>query len=368
MRPALVTTTIFVPHELEAYVDDAIRHGHRDTLFIVAGDRKTPPEAKAWCLELADKKGVELVFQDVADQIAYLQAYPELSDHLQWDSIQRRNVAILLAYERGCDPIITIDDDNCLFDQDFVGMHSLASHSTELEAATSPTGWVNVCQELVEQKGIPFYHRGFPPGQRWQDGSIDWETARGRVVVNAGLWLGDPDVDALQRLVYPVEAIRYNRTGNFTLGAGCWSPFNSQNTSLAREIIPAYFLSPNIGRYDDIWAAYVVCRIADHLGHLIAFGHPVVKQDRNPHSYWKDLDVERTGMVLTDRLCQALRSVELEASDYGGCLAEIATGLEDWAFTTDQLDESEQTFVAGFLSGLQAWQATMARTALSVDV
>jgi Reversibly glycosylated polypeptide len=368
MRPAVVTTTIFVPRELEAYVDDCIRHGHRETLFVVAGDRKTPPEAKAWCLELADRKGVELVFQDVEDQKAYLERYPELSDHLHWDSIQRRNVAILLAYERGCDPIITIDDDNCLFEQDFVGNHSLASQSAELDAATSATGWVNVCDELTEQKGIPFYHRGFPPQQRWRDGSIDWKTARGRVVVNAGLWLGDPDVDALQRLVYPVEAIRYNRTGNFTLGDGCWSPFNSQNTSLAREIIPAYFLSPNIGRYDDIWAAYVVCRIADHLGHLIAFGHPIVKQDRNPHSYWKDLDVERTGMVLTDRLCAALGSIELAGSDYGRCLDEIVTGLDNWVSTTDQLDDFEQAFVVHFLSGLKAWQATMARTAAAVDI
>jgi hypothetical protein len=27
----------------------------------------------------------------------------------------------------------------------------------------------------------------------------------GRVVVNAGLWFGDPDVDALTRLFYPIE-------------------------------------------------------------------------------------------------------------------------------------------------------------------
>jgi hypothetical protein len=28
------------------------------------------------------------------------------------------------------------------------------------------------------------------------------------------------------------------------------------------EIIPAYPLSPKVGRYDDIWASYVIYRIA----------------------------------------------------------------------------------------------------------
>lgn len=361
MRPALVTTTIYVPRLLEAYIDDAIRHGHEDTLVIVAADRKTPAQAKTWCLELAERTGIELVFQDVEDQEAYLDGYPELREHLHWNSIQRRNVAILLAYERGCDPIITIDDDNLFLEADFVGLHSLVSSELELDAASSPTGWVNVCDQLAEERGVPFYHRGFPPGERWADAPVSWGSVRGKVTVNAGFWLGDPDVDAIQRLVYPVEAVRYERSENFTLAPGCWSPFNSQNTSLAREVIPAYFLSPNIGRYDDIWAAYVVARIAEHLGHLIAFGHPIVKQDRNPHNYWKDLDVERTGMILSDRLCSRLRALTLRGSDYGDCFDEVVVGLRGWLSETEELDDSEIQFVSRFVDGLEVWRATMAR-------
>jgi hypothetical protein len=37
---------------------------------------------------------------------------------------------------------------------------------------------------------------------------------------------------------------------------GTWCPFNSQNTALHRDLIPAYVLSPLIGRMDDIWARY----------------------------------------------------------------------------------------------------------------
>ena len=60
-------------------------------------------------------------------------------------------------------------------------------------------------------------------------------------------------------------------------GKGTWSPFNSQNTALSAKIIPAYPLSPKVGRYDDIWASYVIYRIAGPLRCCIAaLLHPVL--------------------------------------------------------------------------------------------
>jgi hypothetical protein len=362
VRPALVTTTIHVPRLLEAYVQDAVANGHQDALVVVAGDRKTPAEAKSWSLELAARSGVELTFLDCADQVEYLRRFPELERHLPWNSIQRRNIAVLAAYERGCDPIVTIDDDNFLLAPDFLGRHGLAGREAELPALTSSTGWLDVCRDLEEARGVPFYHRGFPPGERWREAEVRERAARGRVVVNAGLWVGDPDVDALQRLVYPVEAVRYRREGSFVLGPGTWSPFNSQNTALAREVVPAYFLSPLVGRYDDIWASYVVCRIAEHLGHLVAFGQPVVRQERNLHDYWKDLDQEREPMQVTDALCRALRSVELGGRDYGTCLSELARGLQGWlADGAGGLPEARAALIRHFVSGLRVWETTMAQ-------
>jgi len=359
VRPAIVTTTIHVPTLLAAYVDDALAHAH-DVLYIVIGDRKTPPGAKEWCLRLAAEKGVDLEFQDVADQEEYLQAYPDLDAHLPYNSIQRRNIGMLLAYERGRDPIITIDDDNFLLDADFVGLHGLVGGSVSLPALTSDTGWVNVCRDLEEAKGVTFYHRGFPPAQRWREEKTQETDRTGRVVVNAGLWLGDPDVDALQRLVYPVDAVRHARDGNVVLGPRTWSPFNSQNTALAREVIPAYFLSPRIGRYDDIWASYVVVRIADHLGHLIAYGKPLVKQERNPHDYWKDLEAERGPMRVTDVFCQALRRTKPGAEDYAGCLCEVLAGLRDWvADGADGLTADQQAPVRDLLAGYQVWDSAI---------
>ena len=42
--------------------------------------------------------------------------YPELSDAIGWNSIQRRNIGLLYAYEQGADVIATVDDDNIPYD------------------------------------------------------------------------------------------------------------------------------------------------------------------------------------------------------------------------------------------------------------
>lgn len=99
-----------------------------------------------------------------------------------------------------------------------------------------------------------------------------------RVAVSAGMWLGDPDIDAMARLCLMLNATSYTRTDSYVLSPSTWSPFNSQNTAVLREVIPAYFMSWCVGRYDDIWPSYVVRRICDHLQQSVSYGLPVVHQ------------------------------------------------------------------------------------------
>ena len=362
-RPALVTTTIHVPEALEAYAADAVRSGHRDALFVVVGDRGTPPEAGAWCRRLAAASGLEVRYLGVEDQEDYLGAYPELRAHLPWTSIQRRTVGMLLAYQEGCDPIITVDDDNHRVDDDFIGTHQLAGRVATLPALVTDSGWVNVCSFLVEARGRDFYHRGHPLGQRWRDERVRETGFTGLVAVNAGLWLGDPDVDAIQRLTCPVDAVEFRGAGSFALGPGTWSPFNSQNTALTRDAVAAYFLSPCIGRYDDIWASYVVCAIAQHLGHAVAFGRPLVRQERNQHDLWRDLEQEAGPMRATDALWPFLKRLPLTGADYRGCAIEVCGALRAWLADDARSDlppEARRLF-ADFTTGLETWTTCIAR-------
>lgn len=360
---AVVTTTIHVPTLLDDYMRDAGAHGHRDTIFVVVGDRETPAEARGFCADLAARHPFEVVFLGVDDQERYLVPYPELARHLPWNSIQRRNVGLLLAWERGAERIITIDDDNLLEEPDFIGGHAVAGREIEIETYATPAGWLNVCDFLDEAHGFRFFHRGFPPEAKAATAASApvARRARGRVVVNAGLWLDAPDVDAVTRLALPLQVTGLRREANFALAPGTWSPFNSQNTALARAVVPAYFLSPLVGRYDDIWASYVVKAIADHLGDLVAFGHPVVRQVRNPHDDWKDLAAEQDGMRLTGAFCRWLKSITLRGDGYAACYGEVIDGLARLVETDPSIDGAGRAYLGGYLRGMHAWRVTIAR-------
>ena len=362
MSVAIVTTTIHVPKLLEAYAQNASEFGHEPVLFVVIGDLKTPPEAKSFCEDIPKRFPHEMIFLDVDDQKKYLTKYPELAEHLPYNSIQRRNIGMLLAYEQGADVLITIDDDNFFVDGDFVGRHAVVGTVATVDAITSSTGWLNVCEFLIEEHGYPFYHRGFPLKERWpQAEKVTRKSQQSRVAANAGLWLGDPDIDAITRLAFPITVTGFQGEENLALAPGTWSPFNSQNTAISREALPAYFLSPIIGRYDDIWASYVVKRIADHLGEVVTFGFPLVNQERNPHDGLQDLDREMDGMRLSDVFCSQLREIGLSGKTYGECFKEIHRGLENWTSQDAELRSTDKEFMNGYLSGMEVWIETIRR-------
>ncbi len=361
MKSAIVTTTINVPKLLEDYVKNVKKYKH-DCIFIIIGDKKTPPEAKLYCLGLQKKYKVSIEYLDPEEQEKYLKRFPELGSHLVYNSIQRRNIGMLKAYESGVDYIITIDDDNFFVSSDFIKHHAVG-HERNIDVVCSNTGWLNVCDFLKEKKDRQFYHRGFPPEKRFLKEKLTSKHRKVKIVVNAGLWLNEPDIDALTRLHFlndPITAKKYTRKTSFALDKNTWSPFNSQNTSIAREAVPAYFLSPYIGRYDDIWAAYVIKKIADHKDHYISFGAPIVKQDRNPHNFWKDLAKEDKGMMLTTLFTNMLQEIELSKEDYLGCLKEIAVELSK-RLDQQKLSTEHHEFLKKYFDGMHVWIKTFER-------
>jgi hypothetical protein len=360
VKITIVTTTIYVPAALEKYGQNARFFGHSGLNFVVIGDKKTPAETRTFCADLSSQY-YPCSYLGVEEQQIYLERFPALWNHLPFNSIQRRNIGLLKAWEDGADIIITIDDDNWMLNHDFLRLHSIVGQSLELPAFETSSGWFNVCSMLEEASGTPFYHRGFPRGERWKERETFTcvSPINRRVAVNAGLWLDDPDIDAMTRLERPivVRGMAPSAPSRFVLQPGTWSPFNSQNTALMREVIPAYFLSPCIGRYDDIWPSYVVVRIAQHLGDVIAYGHPLLRQKRNEHALWTDLDNERVGMLLTDEFCAALRSLTLQGKTYHECYGEVAEKLpmlwragSTW---TDAMLSARQ----GLLEGMAIWHS-----------
>jgi hypothetical protein len=265
---------------------------------------------------------------------------------------------MLRAYELGVDVIVTVDDDNYLFEPDLLRHHRLVGATVSMPSFRSSVGWFNPCEFLSADPPIVFYHRGFPVSQRRAAHDVEEGVRQGRLVVNVGLWIGDPDVDAWVRMTLALECGRWRRDGNFTLDPGTWAPFNSQQTALARELLPAYFLNPNAGRYDDIWASYTVQRIASHLGDFVSFGSPIVhhRQQRSWASLWRDLDDERMGTLLTDEFVGALRSFSLTGTSYSDCYAELTGHLEEYAGRSKEATRGGREFLQEYVRGMRLWR------------
>jgi hypothetical protein len=321
MKNALVTTTINLPSNLEAYAKDIAKHGPEDTVIIVAADLKTPAGVKPFLDRLYADYDVPTLYLSPEDQNEIFGSY---SNFVPWNCIQRRNMAILYAYRNGAEIIATIDDDNFWEGEGYFKGHNIGPQ--EAYVVHTEAGWFNNCNMLAEERNKRFYPRGYSLHARSLPNLRHiFAVEKGSVVVNAGLWLGEPDIDAVTRLAIApnATACNFDLPLSISLGKNIKCPFNSQNTALHRDVIPAYCLPHGLGRYDDIIASYIVKRIADHLGDYVRFGAPVVRQVRNQHDLWKDLEDERIGMQLTDRIVDWLYEIPLSGSTYKECVKEL---------------------------------------------
>lgn len=277
MKKAIVTTTIHEPNSvIRAFIAIAEQQNWD---FIIVGDRKTNHEAY---YQLEEQHGfVHYLNPDAQESMSQ-----ELSDLIGWNCIQRRNFGILFAYQIGAEIIATVDDDNypklnwgadCA-----VGKQVEALHFTTTQEVFDP---------LAPYKK-KFWHRGFPielvKGKNEATKYV--EARKVKCLVQADLWDGEPDVDALCRVSMDTQT-EFNDIGGFVAGDKI-SPFNSQNTFLHRSVIAEYFLFPHVGRMDDIWAAYAV---QHKFPGCVIYGKASVHQERNAHSNAVDMEAEMIG-------------------------------------------------------------------------
>lgn len=343
-KTTVVTTTIYTPTLLKAYAENAEHYGH-EVDFIVVADLKTPGDAAQFCDTIRNCN-----YMSVMDQNKYMQKFPELNAHLPFNSIARRNIGHLLAYESGADTIIMLDDDNLATSHDFVRHHETGIRPSLVHYASS-SGWYNVCDALNEKHGVRFYARGYPPSQRWNDGIITEQGDTRRVAVNAGLWINDPDIDAITRLERRLVTTGMNRY-RFALYPGTWSPWNCQNTAISRAALPSYFLSPYTGRHLDIWASYITTKCTEAMGEVITFGTPLAFHERSPHNLYRDLEQELPWIEATDEFVRVLRDMYTFRVSYKQALVDVAAGLSlNWEHPVKQK----------YLEGIAAWVSAFDR-------
>ncbi len=274
----IVTTTIYEPTEAtERFA------AMNDWTMIIIGDRKTPHDSYR---ELAGHYP-DLVYLDVEYQKEH---YPELSEAIGWDCIMRRNIGFIEAYKRGADIVASVDDDNIPYDS--WGKKLLVGEVSKVYDFVADG---HAFDPLSATNHSHLWHRGFPLNEI--------PTSRNprllgikevKVAIQADLWDGDPDIDAVCRRIYNPTGLKLESPNRFT--SEKFIPFNSQNTFFARWVLPHYMVLPHVGRVDDIWGGYIAQHI---LGIRPVFTRPTTYQDRNDQSIDKNLADEVFGYLTT---------------------------------------------------------------------
>ncbi len=337
-KATMVFTTIFDPILLETYYENFRHFGRLDDVeVIVIPDRKTPQRAYSRCAELS-AKGMKVDCPTLEEQERFLAGVEVAPEFIPYDSDNRRNVGYLMAYARGNDLLISIDDDNyCQAGEDFFAQHAVVcDQESEQTVVESETGFFNICELLQLERPGAVYARGFPYRFRHREEQPRRDNRLVPIHVNAGLWTLDPDIDGITWLVAKPRVCGF-KGESVVLGGRTWSPVNTQNTALRHDAIPAYYYirmgyplaGMPIDRYGDIFSGYFLQACCRHLGGYVRVGTPVAEHKRNSHDYMKDATNEWACIQLSEDLVPWLMEIRLEGNSYNEAFRSLSFAIED---------------------------------------
>jgi hypothetical protein len=326
MKVGLITTTINVPRVLELY-----RAHDPDVRFFVAMDKKTPEKAWEFCENLHN---------------CHLCRYHETGlayacdDLIGWNTIARRNIALLEALKWGAELIVSIDDDNIPLNtryfEDFTSAFDGTFYGIKAQSLGDWFDPASLCFPRVVQRGFPQHEFG--------EGLASFYAVTGaRIGVAQGMILGDPDTSAVDRISQRPEVHQVSellRAGIVADPKETYAPVNSQNIAFIRELAPCFLMVPAFGRYDDIYAGLVAQRVMRECGLHVGFGRPFVWQQRNPHDLLRDLAAEQWGAEHILKFAAWLDVFTFTKSQSViGMLRVMFTNLPDWMPERGKLQE-----------------------------
>ena len=293
-QTALVITSIAGPDSstLKTYAKEC---SYRNIPFIVIGDTKSP--------DTFDLPGCDFWSMD-----RQLKFNSKLAPLIPTRHYARKNLGYLIALQNGAKTIMETDDDNLPLGKAF---WDFCSRSPMVEAyGVNVEGWVNVyryfSEKVVWPRGLPLEELRKPTKPL-----KELELIKVCCPIQQGLADGNPDVDAVYRLTYPLP-LNFEKEIQVALGKNSWCPFNSQNTFWFKEAMPLMYLPAHCSfRMTDIWRSFIAQRISWANGWSVLFHEATVWQKRNEHDLLKDFEDEIPGYMNNTKIALALAALDL---------------------------------------------------------
>lgn len=250
----------------------------------------------------------------------------------------RKNIGYMEAIKRGATCIYSSDDDN-LPNADWQLRFEKVSAIEAIDF-----GWHNVYYDFSDEHIWP---RGFPL-KRINKVVVSGISKSQRISsIQQGLANGEPDVDAIWRLVYN-KKIKFDKRKSVYLGQGSWCPINSQATWFFPRAFPLMYLPITVSmRMTDIFSGLIAQRCLWEIGEGVTFhSPPEVYQDRNEHDLLKDFEDEIQGYLNSDRIADILGTTKLKPGQENMC---------DNLLTCYEVLTEEKIFKPEEISSVKAW-------------
>ncbi|MEM8827723.1 MAG: STELLO glycosyltransferase family protein [Cyanobacteria bacterium P01_G01_bin.19] len=324
----IIITSIYPP--TKAVRDFAKREDHQ---LVVVGDRKTPQD---WQWE-----GTSFLSVDRQSELD-----SQLFELLPYNHYGRKNLGYIYAMQQGAKIIIDTDDDN-IPKQDW----HFPSFAGNYRTTPQDLGYINIYQLFTEQHIWP---RGFPLdliNHKFNDIQERSLPAEVKVGVWQGLADGDPDVDAIYRLVSNTPCFFEDRQP-VVLSQGTLCPFNSQNTAFIKELFPLLYLPCFVTfRYTDILRGLIAQPIIWAAGYSLGFTKATVVQERNPHDYMKDFESEIPCFMHPYKVAEIVQDSVRDSYSVSDNLYQAYSALEKANIVTDR----EMKLVSLWLEDIQQY-------------
>lgn len=293
MRKFIVITTINPKSDAVLKFEEK-----KDWHVVVVGDKKSPPLSSS----------ENLTFLTVQDQ---LNLDFQFTRHCPFNHYSRKNIGYLYSIQHGADIIYDTDDDNCPNEEwslpDFFCRHLLES----------PGKFVNIYQyftrEFIWPRGFPIDEIQYERKNKYQVKTSD------KVKIGAwqGLTDGEPDIDAIYRLIINCKNIAFEKKISVYLDKGRFCPINSQNTFWRKETFPYLYLPATVNfRFTDILRGYIAQYLMWKQDLYVGYTHATVYQKRNPHDLMMDYKNESDMYAHIRDILIRLESVTLGADPF----------------------------------------------------
>jgi hypothetical protein len=272
---------------------------------VVVADRKTPNNY----VELAGlrESAAPMHFLSVADQEKWATTHSgkigRFVRSIPYNHFARKNIGYIYAIQHGAKFVFDFDDDNILHKDSSGNTLDPIANKTHLEHVRVPLLGKNVLNhhELMNASIPGSWPRGFPLDQYLDletRGSVAYEkeaVPMDQIGVMQFCAQGDPDVDAIHRLIkpLPMNFATDDKAMPLQVPTHAFVPYNAQASIHTYQALWATLLPYTVpGRVSDIWRGYFAEAIFRDLDISVAFLPPKVTQVRNPHSYLADMQAE----------------------------------------------------------------------------